>query len=118
VLQLNSRKIHDEPNVLEGLSQQKLFLIILALELGLQVGWVRDACWLVSAVHRKQLPLEPVVCVCSSTISGAVLTQLRGLLLLVMCRLQSLRQVVVHSAQCLSAAPNGQCVLALAASRY
>lgn len=38
MLQLNSRKIHDEPNVLEGLSQQKLFLIILALELGLQVG--------------------------------------------------------------------------------
>jgi hypothetical protein len=35
---LNSRKIHDEPNVLEGLSRQRLFLIILALELGLQVG--------------------------------------------------------------------------------
>jgi hypothetical protein len=39
-VQLNSRKIHDEPNVLEGLSQQKLFLIILGLELGLQVGLV------------------------------------------------------------------------------
>jgi hypothetical protein len=128
VLQLNSRKIHDEPNVLEGLSQQKLFLIILALELGLQVGWLPDACWLVSQINSGQLSLQlhlHVVCLVRSSMQpgpsvcllGAVLTHLRGLLLLVMCRLPSLRQVAVHSAQCPSVAPNGQCVLALVASR-
>jgi Ca2+ transporting ATPase len=35
--QVNSRKIHDEPDVLEGLGHQKLFLVILGLEMALQV---------------------------------------------------------------------------------
>lgn len=35
--QVNSRKIHDEPDVLEGLDCQKLFLAILGLEAALQV---------------------------------------------------------------------------------
>jgi hypothetical protein len=35
--QVNSRKIHDEPDVLSGLSQNKLFLGILGLEAALQV---------------------------------------------------------------------------------
>jgi hypothetical protein len=37
---VNSRKIHDEPDVLSGLGQQKLFLAILGLEAGLQVRGV------------------------------------------------------------------------------
>lgn len=37
LLQLNSRKIHDEPNILDGLGDQQLFLGILGLEAALQV---------------------------------------------------------------------------------
>lgn len=40
---MNSRKIHDEPDVLSGLSQQRLFLGILGLEAALQVGNCRVA---------------------------------------------------------------------------
>jgi hypothetical protein len=36
-LQVNSRKIHDEVNVLEGLMGQQLFLAVLGLEAALQV---------------------------------------------------------------------------------
>jgi len=36
-VQVNSRKIHDEVNVLEGLMGQQLFLAILGLEAALQV---------------------------------------------------------------------------------
>ncbi|WIA29940.1 hypothetical protein OEZ86_000039 [Tetradesmus obliquus] len=39
--QVNARKIHDEPDVLAGLSQQRLFLGILGLEAGLQVAIVQ-----------------------------------------------------------------------------
>jgi len=36
-LQVNSRKIHDEADVLEGLMGQQLFLAVLGLEAALQV---------------------------------------------------------------------------------
>jgi hypothetical protein len=39
--QVNSRKVHDEPDVLAGLAQQRLFLGILGLEAALQVAIVQ-----------------------------------------------------------------------------
>jgi Cation transporting ATPase, C-terminus len=41
LLQVNCRRVRDEPNVLEGLASQPLFLAILGLELGLQAAIVQ-----------------------------------------------------------------------------
>ena len=38
-MQVNSRKIYDEPNVLDGILSNQLFLLILGAEAALQVLW-------------------------------------------------------------------------------
>ena len=56
--QVNSRKINDEPNVLEGVFQNKLFVCILASEFVLQASIISlyqyKACWLMIVVLSKR----------------------------------------------------------------
>jgi hypothetical protein len=73
-LQVNSRKIHDEPDVLSGLSQQKLFLGILGLEAGLQVRRQRGGQGMVPRLRvMRQCSPAPQGCSLSSWLCSAVL---------------------------------------------
>ena len=66
-LQVNTRKIYDEANVLEGVFDNKIFSTILAAELALQVGHVAllrqktcsDACRCKPGLESAMRSLQP-----------------------------------------------------------